>query len=73
MKKLEGYRRYPGVGTIYDEDVYQFIRKHSRLIDRLNPRKMLEMTEWAYAELSGGVEHAKGTSQNWKFYDRKKR
>ena len=73
MKKLEGYRTYPGVGTIHDEDVYQFIRQHSRLIDRLNPRKMLEMTEWAYAELSGDAVHAKGAPVNWKYYGRNKR
>lgn len=72
MKKLTGYRRYPDGQTVYDEDVYQFIYKHSRLIDRLNPRKMVEMTEWAHAELGGSVDTANRES-NWKYYGRSQR
>lgn len=69
MKKLTGYRRYPDGPTVYDEDVYQFIRKHSRLVDRMNPRKMVEMTEWAHAEL-GEDYSSKDDKSNWKYYGR---
>lgn len=48
MRKLVGYAIYEG-NRIEDENVYQFIKKHSRLIDRLNPRKMTEMA--IYGEL----------------------
>lgn len=70
--KLDGYIDYPGVGIIKDEDVYQVIRKHSRLIDRLSPRKLVEMTFLAQAYLMKIFEpdDAK-TNPKWKFYDKK--
>lgn len=70
--KLDGYIDYPGVGKITDEDVYQVIRKHSRLVDRLNPRKMLEMSFYAQAILMkvAEPEDAK-TNPKWKFYNKK--
>ena len=71
--KLEGSIEYPGVGTITDEDVYKTVVKHSRIIDRLNPRKMVEMTFMAQMFLMKVAEpdDAK-TNPNWKFYGKHK-
>ena len=70
MKKLTGYRRYRDSGkTVYDEDVYQLIKKHSRLIDRLNPRKMIEMFETASAMMDDAVLEPE--QKDWMFYGRK--
>lgn len=69
--KLEGYIDYPGVGIIKDEDVYQVIKKHSRLVDRLNPRKMLEMSFYAQAILMKVAEPDDANNPKWKFYNKK--
>lgn len=67
--KLTGYINYPGKGIITDEDVYQCLRKHSRLIDRLNPRKMVEMTLFSQNFLMGlFVTDGWDKDGNWTFY-----
>lgn len=35
------------------EDMYKLIRSHSTILDRINPRKMLLMTFYAFDMLSG--------------------
>lgn len=69
--KLTNYIVYPGVGKITDEDVYKEVQKHSRLTDRLNPRKMLEMSFEAQAILMKASEPDDASNPNWKFYDKK--
>ena len=69
--KLEGWIDYPGVGKIMDEDVYRTVKKHSRLVDRLNPRKMLEMSFYAQAILMKAAEPDDANNPNWKFYGKK--
>lgn len=71
--KLEGSVEYPGVGTIRDEDVYKTVVKHSRIIDRLNPRKMVEMTFMAQMFLMKVAEPDDAKiNPNWKFYGKHK-
>lgn len=69
--KLEGWIDYPEVGKITDEDVYQTVKKHSRLVDRLNPRKMLEMSFYAQVILMKVDEPDDVNNPNWKFYGKK--
>lgn len=64
--KLKNYAIFPGNLIVRDEDVYRMIRKHSRFIDRLSNRKMVEMTFWAFDILNQSVE--KPARKNWKFY-----
>ena len=68
--ELKGYIDYPGVGEITDEQVYQLIKKHSRLIDRLSPRKMVEMAIGGQLILCGIFEdNGWYANQNdWMFY-----
>ena len=61
----------PGIGTITDEQVYQTVVKHSRVIDRLNPRKWVEMTLQAQCVLMGAIE-PDTANPNWKFYGKKR-
>ena len=69
--RLTGWAKFPGGLIVRDEDVYQLIIKHSRLIDRLNPRKWVEMTFWAFDILSKSVETP--SNPNWKFYGKNRR
>jgi hypothetical protein len=66
MKKLKGYAKFSDGKIVKDEDVVKMVMKHSRLIDRLNPRKMVEMAFTAFGILEGGIECPK--KKNWKFY-----
>lgn len=70
--KLNGYIDYPDVGIITDEDVYKMVIKHSRLIDRLSPRKWVEMTFLAQAFLMKVIEPEDANDPNWKFYGKHK-
>ena len=63
--------------TFTDEDLYQFVRRHSTIWDRLSPRKMVEMSQLGFAIL----QSKKGkdddwwwlkTHDNWKFYNKGK-
>lgn len=65
MKKLKGWAKFSD-RVVYDEQVWQFVKKHSRLIDRMSGRKMVEMAFLAFSMLSGSVEIPKG--KHWKFY-----
>ena len=66
MKKLTGYAKFEDGTIVTDEDIFQMVKKHSRLIDRLNPRKMIEMTFEAFNILNGSVE-VDSPKENWKF------
>lgn len=65
--ELTNYADFPDV-RVTDEAVYQFVVKHSRLIDRMNHRKMVEMTFYAFSILSGSLEKPRGFSKDWKFF-----
>lgn len=67
MKRLTGYAKFQD-RIVFDEDVYQLVKRHSRLIDRLNPKKMIEMTWAAFDLLAGSIEKPENVSENWTFY-----
>lgn len=67
--KMEGYIDYPGVGRITDEDVLNLVKRHSRLIDRLNPRKMTEMVLLSQCILMGVFDDKNPKDLSWKFFD----
>lgn len=70
--KMEGYIDYPGVGIIKDEDVYNLVIEHSRLVDRINPRKWVEMTLYGQCVLMGLMDdEIQKKGPNWKFYGKK--
>ncbi len=68
--EMHGEVDYPEKGIISDEEVWQLVKKHSRLIDRLSNRKMVEMTIAAQHILFGIYEtegwYAK--QDDWTFY-----
>lgn len=71
-KKVHGmYSEYPGVGKIYDEDVYKLVKKHSRLIDRLSRSKMVEMTLLAQCILQKLYKNIDPDDMSWTFYGKK--
>ena len=65
------------IGTLYgdisEEQIYQKVKKHSRWIDRINPRKMYMMTGWIRDAYN--IEDPEVKKQlfddDWKFYGRK--
>ena len=67
--KMEGYIDYPGVGRIMDEDVLKLVKKHSRLVDRLNPRKMTEMVLLGQCILMGVIDDKDPKDPSWKFFE----
>lgn len=67
----EGYIDYPGVGMIYDSDVYKLILKHSRFIDRLSGKKMTEMSLLGQCILMRIFDDVDPNDMTWKFYGRK--
>ena len=62
----DGYIDYPGVGLITDRDVYELVKKHSSFIERLDPRKMTEMTLLGQCVLMKVIDPPKNS--NWRFY-----
>lgn len=71
MKKTfpyEGYIDYPGVGKIYDRDVHKLIKEHSRLIDRMSPAKMTEMSLLGQTILMRVFDDVDPNDPSWKFY-----
>lgn len=68
--RMYGEIEYPGKGIITDEQVWQLVKGHSRLIDRLNHRKMTEMAIAAQLILCG-IYESEGWYSNqddWTFY-----
>lgn len=70
LEKGFGSTSDDGKRTITDEEVFCFIKKHSNLIERLDPRKMVEMSIWAHAMLLQPDDWhcVNGNDDNWKFY-----
>ena len=65
MKKLTGFAHFDNGEIIRDEEVYKFLMKHSRAIDRISIRKMVEMVIWSFTLLAdGSAPRQKG----WQFY-----
>ena len=69
MSKLTGCATFKNGLVVRDEDVYKLIKQHSNLIDRLDGRKMVEMTFNAFGMLNGSIQLPKGKA--WKFYKHK--
>lgn len=67
-----GYIDYPGVGKIYDKDVYKLIKNHSRIIDRLSKTKMVEMSLLGQCVLMGIFDDVDPNDPSWKFYGKHK-
>ena len=59
MYKLKNWAKFEDGLVVYDKDVYAFIKKHSTIIDRLNPKKMIDMYNIAFDMLSGSVSMPK--------------
>lgn len=66
--EYEGYINYPGVGLINDVDVYNLICKHSRLLDRLNPARMVEMAITGQCILMRLYTEIDPDDPSWTFY-----
>lgn len=66
--KMEGYIDYPSVGRIMDEDVYNLVKSHSRWIDRIDRRKMVEMSLLGQCILMKVFDDVKAEDPSWKFY-----
>ena len=64
----EGYIDYQGIGRIYDSDVYNLIKSHSRFIDRLNKKKMVEMSLLGQCALMGIFNDMDPSDASWQFY-----
>lgn len=65
---FEGYIDYPGVGIITDSQVYEVVKIHSRFIDRINPKKMTEMSLIAQCVLMGIYKNINPKDSTWSFY-----
>lgn len=64
----DGYADYPGVGIVYDKDVAEYAKKHLRLIDRLDMRKVAEAVIASQGILFGVDNPNEYTDKkNWKF------
>ena len=68
--ELNGWIDYPEKGKITDEKVYRLIKKHSRLIDRISTRKMVEMSINGQHILMGLYKEEGWDPENndWMFY-----
>ena len=68
--KMIGEINYPGKGIITDEQVWKVVMNHSRLIDRLSGRKMVEMALAAQTVLMGLYEKEGwyADKNDWQFY-----
>lgn len=70
--KLTNYAKFKH-GLVTDRDVYDYICKHSSLLDRMDPAKMVEMTQMTFTILSqpNGEKDFEGEipkKKGWKFY-----
>lgn len=66
--QMNGWIDYPGIGRIYDSEVYRLIVNHSRLIDRLIPARMVEMSLFGQNILMGLYPNIDPFDLSWKFY-----
>ena len=63
-KYSENWINYPGKGIITDKDVWNYVKKHSSLIARLDPHRMSDAGIEAQLILMGVVEEEE--SKNYK-------
>lgn len=68
--EMEGYIDYPGKGKIYDKDVWELIKKHSRLVDRMSSTKMVEMSLLGQCILMGVIDKDPD-DLTWRFYGKR--
>ena len=54
-----------GGPKIYNNEITEMVKKHSRFWDRLNPGRMVDMSFMAFDILNGAVKKPK--NDNWKF------
>ena len=66
--KYDGWVDYPDVGRITDKDVHKVVKDHSRLIDRLSSKRMVEMTLFAQNVLMKLFDGLDAKDKSWKFY-----
>lgn len=68
MKQLEDmWVDYPGRERFTYMDIYNLIKAHSTILDRLNPAKVIFMAVYAFDILSGIQEEP--TKKNWSFIE----
>lgn len=65
--KYEGYIDYPNKGKISDAMVYRLMINHSRLIDRMIPARVTEMSLLGQCILMGVID-VDPNDETWKFY-----
>ena len=66
--KQATHYNYGGDGKVYDHQVASYTKKHMRLIDRFNLRKVVAATMYSFGILSGSVEEPKTGKKNWKYF-----
>lgn len=64
-KYSDGYATFADGKRVYDKDVALLVKKHLKLVDRFNIRKIAEAALLGFSILSGSVETPK--KRNWKF------
>ncbi len=66
--KYQGYIDYPGIGKIYDHEVWQLIKDHSRFVDRLSTKRMTEMSLLGQCILMKIFDDVDPNDPSWTFY-----
>lgn len=64
-KYWDGWCDFGDGRIVYDKDIAEYAKKHLKLRDRLDIRKVTEAVMYSFSILSGSVEPPKG--KNWKF------
>ena len=62
-----GYATAEDGHVVHDMDVVKFVLQHTRLIDWLNPKKLIIASIYALPMLLGDFKIPE--SKNWKFFD----
>ena len=61
----DGYADFRNGEKIFDRDVYEFTKNHTKILDRLDMHKTIDSAITAFTMLEGGIEMPK--DKNWKF------
>ena len=61
----EGWAKFEDGTMIYDKDLADFVKKHLKLLDRLDTRKVVESSALGFVMLEGGTDIPEG--DDWKF------
>ena len=64
---METYSEWADGTCVYDWELADYTRKHMRLFDRLNMRKVASAMMYSFSILSKSVEEPK-LKKNWKYY-----